>query len=285
MADAHGKQIYHEGGMIDGSFGMVKLYENDSGLVLTLKDQVSGHTGELHFDKQDETNLAVQLKEEAKSKAFCKALVKKVSVNRQPTEIKLILKDLIIETQEEKQAKREREEAERKAREEAERLAKEEAERKAKEEEERKKREEEERLERERIAREEAEKDAAYLASLSEEERAKVLADRAGLGTSIIDSVEEKGVKEYFKDDHIQMDRPKVYYAGRKKKTQRANTFAELEAEERVREEEARKPKDYEVDQAWDDPLGLLTEYREQQKQHNAQDAIIHQLMARKAKE
>ena len=279
--EAPGKQIYHEGSMIDGSFTMTKFFEtSENGLVITVKDQVSGHTGEAHFDDMDLSSLSSQLKEESKSKNFCKGLLKRIGLVRSPTEVKLTFKDLIIENAETKRLRKEREEAERKAKEEAERLAKEEAERKAKEEEERLKREEEARLERERIAKEEAERDAAMLAALPEEERNKILAERAGLGTTIIDSIETRDVKDMFKDEvHLQMERPQIKPNTRKHQVQVVKSFAQMEEEEKLREEQSRKPKD-KVDQDWDDPYDLLPELKKAQKQKDMASELAAQLLA-----
>jgi len=275
----HGKQVFLESGMIAGSFGMFKVYEIENGLLLTLKDQVSGHTGEFPIDVEDEKSLAKQLHEEVRSKGFFKAIAKKLGVVRNENAIKILIKDVVIEDPDTKAARIAKEAAEKAAKEEAERLAREEQERLAREEEERKAKALEAKLEAERRAKEEAEEEARLLEALPEEERQRIIAERLGLGTSLIDGVQAPESHIFKADVHPQLERPEIKPQTRRLRTHLPKSFAEIEEQERVREEESRQPKE-QVDQDFDDPLELLVDYRKEMKQKQATQALVAQLAA-----
>jgi hypothetical protein len=116
----------------------------------------------------------------------------------------------------------------------------------------------------------------------SVEEKERKEEARLYAATSIIDTIEGVSLHE---EAHPQLERPEIKPSTRRKKTNQIKTFAQLEEEERQRQEEAKKPKD-QVDQEWNDPLGLLEDSKTKRTVSMAAEAQnVHATFMQKAKE
>jgi len=116
----------------------------------------------------------------------------------------------------------------------------------------------------------------------SPEEKARKEQARLDAMTSYIETVEAVSLKD---EAHPQLERPGVKPSARRKRTNKQKTFAELEEEERQRQEEALKPKQ-QVDQQFDDPLGIIQKKEAQRSVSIAQEAQnVHAAFMQKAKE
>jgi len=106
---------------------------------------------------------------------------------------------------------------------------------------------------------------------------------RLNASTSIIEAIDSTSLKD---EHHPQLERPEIRANQRRKKTNQQKSFSQLEAEEQERQADALKPKE-EVDQPFDDPLGIIHDADRPNRVSNlAQEAQnIHASFMLKAKE